>query len=118
MFNCLHKANIKLKLTKWNFFKPHIHYLRHFLSQEGISLLPEKIDSVKSMPLFTVLRIHRLLQKSHQSLHQHHLYSNAPTKKTHAIQWDKIVSKSLHRVQKIFIKTTNTYPPRSLQSHQ
>ena len=46
----LRRANIKLKMTKCAFFKSHIHYLGHLLSQDGISCLPEKLDAIKTMP--------------------------------------------------------------------
>ena len=50
VFDHLHKAKIEPKLAKWAFFKAQILYLGLLLSQEGISSLPEKLDTMKSMP--------------------------------------------------------------------
>ena len=33
-----------------DFFKSEIHYLGHLISPEGISPLPNKLDSIKHMP--------------------------------------------------------------------
>ena len=70
VFQRLQEAGLKLKLQKCSFFKKHIQYLGHLLSDEGIQLLPEKLESIKNMPRpknqkegKTVLRTSRLLQK-------------------------------------------------------
>ena len=47
--DCLHKANIKLKLTKCEIFKAQIYYLGHVLPQEVMSPQPVKLDALKSM---------------------------------------------------------------------
>ena len=50
IFERLREADLKLKLQKCSFFKKHIQYLRHFLSEEGIQPLPEKLESISKMP--------------------------------------------------------------------
>ena len=39
-----------MKRSKCDFFKSEIHYLGHLISPEGISPLPNKLDSIKHMP--------------------------------------------------------------------
>ena len=40
-----------MKCSKCDFFKSEIHYLGHLISPEGISLLPNKLDSIRHMPV-------------------------------------------------------------------
>ena len=46
IFSRLRAAGLKLKLEKCSFFKKHIKYLRHLISEEGIQPLPEKLKSI------------------------------------------------------------------------
>ena len=39
------------KLQKCSFFKKHIQYLGHLISDEGIQPLPEKLESIAKMPI-------------------------------------------------------------------
>ena len=49
LFERLQSADLKLKEVKCNFLKKHIQYLGHIVSGEGITPLPEKLDSIKKM---------------------------------------------------------------------
>ena len=49
VFHRLRKAGLKMKQSKCNFFKSQIHYLGHLISEDGISPLPDKLDSIKNM---------------------------------------------------------------------
>ena len=49
-FNCLRRAGFMLKLQKCSFFKKHIQYLGHLISDEGIPRLPEKLESITKIP--------------------------------------------------------------------
>ena len=51
VFSCLREAGLKMKRSKCDFFKSEIHYLGHLISPEGISPLPDKLDSIKHMPV-------------------------------------------------------------------
>ena len=51
IFECLMKAGLKLKLQKCSFFKKHIQYLGHLISDEEIQPLPEKLESIAKMPV-------------------------------------------------------------------
>ena len=51
MFERLRKAGLKLKLQKCSFFKKHIQYLGHLISDKGIQPLPEKLESIAKMPV-------------------------------------------------------------------
>ena len=51
VFSCLREAGLKMKCSKCDFFKSEIHYLGHLISPEGISPLPNKLDSIKHMPV-------------------------------------------------------------------
>ena len=46
VFSCLQEAGLKMKHSKCDFFKSEIHYLGHLISPEGISPLPNKLDSI------------------------------------------------------------------------
>ena len=50
VFERLRKADLKLKLKKCSFLKEHIQYLGHIISGDGITPVPEKIDSIQTMP--------------------------------------------------------------------
>ena len=50
VFSRLQEAGLKMKRSKCDFFKSEIHYLGHLISPEGISPLPNKLDSIKHMP--------------------------------------------------------------------
>ena len=50
IFNRLREAGLKLKLQKCSFFKKHIQYLGHLISDEGIQPLSEKLESIAKMP--------------------------------------------------------------------
>ena len=39
-----------MKHSKCDFFKSEIHYLGHLISADGISPLPDKLDTIKNMP--------------------------------------------------------------------
>ena len=49
LFERLRIADLKLKEVKCNFLKKHIQYLGHIVSGEGITPLPEKLDSIQKM---------------------------------------------------------------------
>ena len=51
VFSRLREAGLKMKHSKCDFFKSEIHYLGHLISPEGISPLPNKLDSIKHMPV-------------------------------------------------------------------
>ena len=50
IFQRLKAAGLKLKGSKYDFMKKHIQYLGHLISEEGIQPLPEKLESIKTMP--------------------------------------------------------------------
>ena len=45
----LQTTDLKLKEIKCNYLKRHIQYLGHIVSGEGITPLPEKLDSIQKM---------------------------------------------------------------------
>ena len=51
VFGHLQEAGLKMKHSKCDFFKSEIHYLGHLISPEGISPLPNKLDSIRHMPV-------------------------------------------------------------------
>ena len=51
VFSHLREAGLKMKHSKCDFFKSEIHYLGHLISPEGISPLPNKLDSIRHMPV-------------------------------------------------------------------
>ena len=49
IFQKLKEAGLKLKESKCDFFKKEIHYLGHLISDKGIYLLLEKLDTIRNM---------------------------------------------------------------------
>ena len=50
IFRRLEAADLKMKRSKCDFFKKHIHYLGHLISADGIRPLKDKLDSIRDMP--------------------------------------------------------------------
>ena len=50
IFKRLEAADLKMKRSKCNFFKKHIHYLGHLISANGIQPLKDKLDMIHDMP--------------------------------------------------------------------
>ena len=50
IFVRLRKFGLKMKREKCSFFKKHIQYLGHLVSEKGFEPLPEKLESVRKMP--------------------------------------------------------------------
>ena len=49
VFRWLRKAGLKMKQSKCDCFKSQIHYLGHLISEDGISPLLDRLDSIKNM---------------------------------------------------------------------
>ena len=49
VFHWLRKAGLKMKCSKFDFFKSEIHSLGHLISADGISPFPDKLDTIKNM---------------------------------------------------------------------
>ena len=56
IFKRLEAADLKMKRSKCNFFKKHIHYLGHLISADGIRPLKDKLDTICDMPAPVTLR--------------------------------------------------------------
>ena len=56
VFHWLRKAGLKMKRSKCDLFKSQIHYLGHLISEDGISPLPDKLDSIKNMPVLKCMK--------------------------------------------------------------
>ena len=50
IFKRLEAADLKMKRSKCNFFKEHIHYLGHLIPADGIQPLKAKLDMIRDMP--------------------------------------------------------------------
>ena len=50
LFERLRATDLNLKEVKHNFLERHIQYLGHIVSGEGITPLPEKLNSIQKMP--------------------------------------------------------------------
>ena len=62
LFERLRSADLKIKEVKCNFLKKHIQYLGHIVSGEGITPLPEKLDSIqKILPPKTLKEVKQFL---------------------------------------------------------
>ena len=96
-FARLQEVGLKLKKEKCRFIKAHIQYLGHIISGEGITPVPEKLDSIDDMPT------PRTLKEVKQFLGLVGYYRkfiprfldiaralNALTRKDHEFMWDPI----------------------------
>ena len=50
IFTRLERFGLKMKREKCDFFKKHIQYLGHLITEEGFTPLPEKLESIRKMP--------------------------------------------------------------------
>ena len=50
IFMRLQKFGPQMKREKCSFFKKHIQYLGHLVSEKGFEPLPEKLESIRNMP--------------------------------------------------------------------
>ena len=55
-FQYLHKAWLRIKLSKWSFFKEQIHYLGHLVSGTSIPPLADKIEALMKLKLPTNIK--------------------------------------------------------------
>ena len=49
VFMKFQKAGLKIKLSKCQFFKTHLHYLGHRISANGLEPVPEKLKAIKNL---------------------------------------------------------------------
>ena len=49
VFEKFQKAGLKVKLSKCQFFKSHLHYLGHRISANSLEPLPEKLKAIRSL---------------------------------------------------------------------
>ena len=54
IFRRLQEFGLKMKCEKCTFFKKHIQYLGHLVSEKGFEPLPEKLEAIKKMPAPTM----------------------------------------------------------------
>ena len=52
-FKCLHKAGLKIKLSKCPSFKEQIHYIGHWVSEASILPLTDKTEMLMKLKLPT-----------------------------------------------------------------
>ena len=50
IFKRLRHFDLKMKRQKSSFFKKHIQYLGHLVSEQGFEPLPEKLEAIRNMP--------------------------------------------------------------------
>ena len=50
IFKRLRHFDLKMKRQKSSFFKKHIQYLGHLVSEKGFEPLPEKLEAIRTMP--------------------------------------------------------------------
>ena len=49
VFEKFKEAGLKIKLSKCQFFKTHLHYLGHRILADGLEPLPEKLEAIKNL---------------------------------------------------------------------
>ena len=62
VFEKFQKPSLKIKLSKCQFFKTHLHYLGHRISANGLEPLPAKLEAIKNLaPTRNVDKAHQIL---------------------------------------------------------
>ena len=62
VFEKFQKASLKIKLSKCQFFKTHLHYLGHRISANRLEPLPEKLEAIKNLaPTRNIDEAHQIL---------------------------------------------------------
>ena len=62
VFERFQKACLKIKLSKCQFCKTHLHYLGHRISANGLQPLPEKLEAIKNLaPTRNMDEAHQIL---------------------------------------------------------
>ena len=62
VFQTFKAAGLKIKLSKFQFFKTQLHYLGHKISADGLEPLPEKLEVIKNLaPTKNVDEAHQIL---------------------------------------------------------
>ena len=62
VFEKFQKGRLKIKPSKCQFFKTHLHYLGHRISANGLEPLPEKLEAIRNLaPAKNVDEAHHIL---------------------------------------------------------
>ena len=62
VFEKFQTAGLKIKLSKCQLFKTHLHYLGHRISANGLEPLPEKLEAIKNLaPIRNINEAHQIL---------------------------------------------------------
>ena len=110
LFEKLREADLKLKEVKCNFLKKHIQYLGHIVLGEGITPVPEKLESIQNiLPPKTLKEVKQFLgfiryyQKFVPRFSDIAQPLNALTRKNTAFEWTPICQESFELLK------TSTY---------
>ena len=122
LFKRLRSADLKLKEIKCNFLKKHIQYLGHIISGEGITPLPEKLDSIQKMlPRQTPKEVKQFLGLIGYYRKFVHRFSdlarplNALTRKNTEFEWTQVCQESFELLKaSLMMEPILTYPDPNL----
>ena len=122
LFVKLREADLKLKEVKCNFLKKHIQYLGHIISGEGITPLPEKLESIqKILPPKTPKEVKQflgLIGYYHKFVPRFSDLAqplNALTRKNIAFEWTPVCQESFEMLKtSLMTEPILTYPDPSL----
>ena len=122
LFEKLREADLKLKEVKCNFLKKHIQYLGHIVSGEGITPVPEKLESIQNiLPPKTPKEVKQFLgligyyQKFVPRFSDLAQPLNALTRKNVAFEWTPICQESFELLKtSLMTEPILTYPDPNL----
>ena len=122
LFERLRSADLKLKEVKCNFLKKHIQYLGHIISGEGITPVPEKLESIQKMlPPRTPNEVKQFLgligyyRKFIPRFSDLARPLNALTRKDTVFEWTQICQESFELLKsKLMTEPILTYPDPNL----
>ena len=125
IFEKFRNADLKLKLSKCQFWKKEIEYLGHLVSQEGIKVMPDKINTVlRIKPLSNIKEAKSALGIMGYVASFIPMYSevvphiNRLTRKNVPFVWDQKCQNSLDLVKEILTSPTIlVYPDPNEKYH-
>ena len=91
-----------MKHEKCSFFKKHIQYLGHLVSAKGFEPFPEKLDSIRNMPVPRTAKdvkqffgFDRLLPEVHSMFRRHLKASDKVNMIPRTVRMDRTVQESV-----------------------
>ena len=113
VFNHLQAVNLKIKLRKCQYFKQHLQYLGHWITEKGIQPLLDKIITIKNLVPKNIDKLHHFLGLTGYYRKFVPLFADVtnPLSKTalegHKIQWSSLCQAAFKCLKKCTLIETH-----------